>query len=163
MLRKVRAPVLVLGLTSGLILTTIIAGYYFWLYEQTTNAYQDLLHILRGVKYSASVLFDFGNGTRVWFNNTRVPLGWNLYNLTVNLMQGRVTAIYYPQYRAHFVTGIDGVNNTQNKFWFVWLHDNSSSWYTSPVGADDVTIHNESLYAWTFCATGVFDQPQCHP
>lgn len=163
MTRKGRTLILVLGLTSGLILTTLIAAYYYWLYLQAETAYQDLLRTLRGVRYSANVLFDFGNSTHVWFNDTRVPIGWNLFNLTLYLTQGRVTAVYYSQYQSHFVTGIEGVQNTQNKFWFLWVYETTTAWRLSPVGADQLTISDGSIYAWTFCATSTSDQPSCHP
>src|SRR5437016_7217336 len=35
-----------------------------------------------------SVLVDFGNGTRSWYNNTQLKQGWKLYNETVGQTKG---------------------------------------------------------------------------
>lgn len=100
-----------------------------------------------------NVLFDFGNGTRVWRNNTAIQPGWNLYIETVVLTNGKVVATWYPQYQSHFVAGIGGVSNTQTQFWFLWTYNKTSSWQPAQAGADQLVAYSNSVYAWTFCAT----------
>jgi hypothetical protein len=113
--------------------------------------------------YKNDVLFDFGNGTRVWYNDTAVQPGWNVYVESVVVTKGGLAAQWYPQYGEHLVTGIQGVMNTQTRYWFLWTYSAASSWQKAQVGADQLTALNGSTYAWTFCdATPAFE-PMCRP
>jgi hypothetical protein len=152
------------GLAVGLILASAYAGYYYLQYQQTNQSYQNVLHYVKGITYYSNVLFEFGNGTKLWFNNTRVPIGWNVYNVTLYLTHGNINATYYPKYGEHFVTGIEGVQNTASKFWFLWTYNSTSSWQIAQVGADQLTIYNGSTYAWTFCGENPATYaPTCTP
>ncbi len=113
--------------------------------------------------YKNNVLFDFGNGTRVWYNNTAIQPGWNFYIESVILTKGGLAAQWYPQYGEHFVTGIQGVTNTQTKFWFLWTYSAASSWQLAQVGADQLAVFDGSTYAWTFCGTTPAYEPTCKP
>jgi len=109
------------------------------------------------------VLFDFGNGTRVWYNDTAIQPGWNFYVETVILTKGGLAAQWYPQYGEHLVTGIQGVTNTQTKYWFLWTYSAAASWQSAQVGADQLTAYNGSIYAWTFCGATLAFEPTCRP
>jgi hypothetical protein len=113
--------------------------------------------------YTADVLIDFGNGTRLWFNDTRVQPGWNMYVETVVLSQGDLQAQWYPEYQEHILTGIDGVSNSQTMDWFLWTYNETSSWQTSPVGADLLPVFNGSVIAWTYCGETASYAPECTP
>jgi len=121
---------------------------------------------VRATLYTADVLFDFGNGTRVWYNATAAQPGWNLYILTLVLSSGRMDAQWYPQYGEHFVTGVSGVENSPNlnMGWFFWSWNATAKWQNPPVGADDLNVYNGSVFAWTYCK---YDQstftPLCTP
>lgn len=124
-------------------------------YQNLNPASASLLH--------NSVLFDYGNGTRTWFNNTAIEAGWNLYIETVVLAKGHVAAQWYPQYSAHFVTGIAGVSNTNTKYWFLWSYNKTASWQVSQVGADSILVTSGSVYAWTYCGSDQNFNPICRP
>jgi len=113
--------------------------------------------------YKNDVLFDFGNGTRVWHNDTAIQPGWNFYVESVILTKGNLAAQWYPQYGEHLVTGIQGVMNTQTKFWFLWTHSAASSWQPAQAGADQLTASDGSIYAWTFCGATPAYEPTCRP
>jgi hypothetical protein len=112
--------------------------------------------------FTADVLFDFGNGTRTWFNDTQVQPGWNAYTETVVLTHGDVQAQWYPEYQEHLVSGIYGLQNTQSKSWFLWTF-NATSWQLASLGADDVQVANGSVLAWTFCGVTAAYAPECTP
>jgi hypothetical protein len=152
-------------LVAALVISISYTGYYFLQYQQTNQSFENVLRTVKGITYSTSVLFDFGNGSKVWFNNTRVPIGWNLYNATIYLTHGRLNATYYSQYGEHFVTGIEGIQNNQAKSWLIWTYNSTSSWQQAQVGADQLGIYNSSVYAWTFCGTGPAPSytPLCTP
>lgn len=113
--------------------------------------------------YQNSVLVDFGNGTRVWYNNTQLQPGWNLYIETVLLMKGNVNAQWFPQYGSHLVGGIGGASSTSTKYWFVWAYDKSRAWQLAQLGADQLTASNGSVFAWTLCSFDQNFEPTCKP
>ncbi len=101
---------------------------------------------------TSNIVFDFGNGTHVWVNNTSIQPGWNLFVATLVVTNGNIQATWYPQYSEHFVTAVDGVQATQTKSWFVWYFNATSSTWVSPAaGADQLMMYNGSSYAWTLC------------
>ena len=110
-----------------------------------------------------SVLFDFGNGTNRWFNDTAIDPGWNLYIETVVLNNGHVDAQWYPQYGEHLVNGIGGISNTATKYWFLWSYNKTAGWQPSQVGADGILVSSGSVYGWTFCTADSNFNPVCRP
>ena len=113
--------------------------------------------------YTTNILINFGNGTRHWYNGTKVQPGWNLYVATVVLSHGNLQAQWYPQFGSHFVTGIDGVSNTKSTSWFAWTYNKTASWQPAQVGADGLPVYNGSAFAWTYCAETPSYTPACTP
>ena len=101
--------------------------------------------------YSANVLLNFGNGTRLWYNNSQVQPGWNFYTETVVLTGGNMQATWYPSFGEHLVNSIDGVSGTKTSYWIVWSYNSTALWQKAPVGADEIPVYNGSVLAWTFC------------
>lgn len=156
--------------TLGLLVGTIAAvNTSLPIYKQASAELSQLWTSYLGLKpassslYAADILIDFGNGTRDWFNDTRVQPGWNMYTETVVLSHGDLTAEWYPQYGEHFVSAIDGVSNSATNFWFLWTYNSTASWKTAPVGADDLPVYNGSVFAWTFCGETASYAPECTP
>jgi hypothetical protein len=112
---------------------------------------------------TSNILIDFGNGTSDWFNNTSVEPQWNLYVASLVITHGNLNATYYPAYSEHFVTGIDGVQNSNTKFWFLWTYNSTSSWQVAQVGPDLLPTYNGSVYAWTYCGEDQNYNPTCTP
>jgi len=104
--------------------------------------------------FSANVVINFGNGTKMWYNGTSAQPGWNLYILTLVLTAGRLDAQWYPQYGEHYVTGVDGVVNNPNlnMGWFFWSWNSTAKWQNPPIGSDDLNVYNSSVFAWTYCS-----------
>lgn len=124
-------------------------------YQSLSPASTKLLH--------NSFLFDFGNGTRRWYNDTAIDAGWNVYIETVVLTDGQVNAQWYPQFGAHLISGISGVSNTNTKYWFLWSYNKTAAWQTSQVGADAILVASGSVYAWTYCGADINFSPTCRP
>jgi hypothetical protein len=101
--------------------------------------------------YSANILFNFGNGTRRWYNGSQTQPGWNLYTATVVLTGGKMQAIWYPSFGEHLVDGIDGVSSTKTNYWLVWTYDSTALWQKARLEADLLPVYNGSVFAWTFC------------
>ncbi|HYW82620.1 MAG TPA: hypothetical protein VFB30_05165 [Spirochaetia bacterium] len=113
--------------------------------------------------YAADILIDFGNGTRLWYNETQVQPGWNTYVETVVLTRGDLQAQWYPDLQEHLVSGMDGVSDSQTMGWFLWTYNETASWQTSAVGADLLPVYNGSVIAWTYCGETASYAPECTP
>lgn len=138
-------------------------------YQQASKELSALWETYLGLKPASTsliqnnVLISFGNGSRVWYNNTSAQPGWNFYVETLVLENGNVVARWYPQFGSHLVSAIGGVSDTQTKFWFVWTFDKTTSWQQAPVGADQLMVFNGSIFAWTFCEVDQNFNPTCTP
>lgn len=116
----------------------------------------------RALVYSVRMLVDYGNGTRRWYNDSAAQPGWNGYVVSLVLLEGNAQATWYPQYGEHFVTGINGVNQTSSESWFVWEFDNGR-WVPSAMGSDQLRIVNGTVLAWTLCGYDASFNPTCMP
>jgi len=113
--------------------------------------------------YTADILIAFGNGTAIWYNDSKVQPGWNMYTETVVLSRGDLQAQWYPQYQEHFLSGIDGVSNSKTMDWFLWTYNRTASWQKAQVGADELPVYNGSVIAWTYCGETASYAPECTP
>lgn len=114
--------------------------------------------------YSADMMIDYGNGTLVWYNDTAIQPGWNLYTATLVLLKGNVQATWYPAFQPpeHFVYGINGVVGPNTKGWFIWEFGRGA-WQASTTGADPLQVYNGTIFAWTLCAYDQNFRPTCTP
>jgi hypothetical protein len=145
------------------IVSGLAASYYFQYNqaESQNKTYVSQLHKLN-VKYVSKVTIDYGNGTVQWFNDTNVQPGWNLYTLTLLVTNGNVNATCC-EFGSHFVQGIGGVQNTNTKDWFLWTFNSTALWQTAPVGPDEITVENNTVFAWTYCGFDSNYNPSCTP
>ena len=139
------------------------------IYQQASVQLWQLWNKYLGLKpassslYAADILVDFGNGTSLWYNNTHVQPGWNMYTETVVLSHGDLQAQWYPVYQEHLLTGIDGIPDSQSMSWFLWTYNKTASWQPSQVGADLLQVYNGSVIAWTYCGETASYAPECNP
>ena len=130
-------------------------GALWALYQTLSPASTSLLH--------NSVYFDFGNGTREWYNGTAINAAWSLYVETVVLMRGQVVGTWYPTLGEHLIEGIGGIADSGSRYWFFWTYDSARSWELAPVGADAIPATSGSVYAWTYCGADANFNPTCAP
>ncbi len=116
----------------------------------------------RGLVYDVRMLVGFGNGTNRWYNDSTTQPGWDGYVVTLVLLNGDVQATWYPQFGEHLVTGIDGVNQTSARSWFVWEFT-GGKWVPSQTGSDQLRIDNGTVLAWTLCGYDASFSPTCTP
>jgi hypothetical protein len=130
-----------------------VAVLYYYQYNQAESANQTYVRQLKqlNVKYFSNILIDYGNGTKTWYNNTKVDPGWNLYVTTQLITNGHINATYYPQYGSHFITAIYNVANTKTNYWLLWTYNSTAAWHMAQVGSDQLKMYNGSVYAWTYC------------
>lgn len=141
-------------LVAGLLISSTFAAYYLLEYQQAQSNSNTYLSELKSAQPTQTphLLFDFGNGTSVWYNSTQVPTGASAYVATVLDARGVVNGTWYgAPYNEHLVTGIDNIQNTAQESWFVWTHNSTSSWQVAQVGSDELLATNGAVFAWTYC------------
>ena len=145
-------------LLAALIASASFAALYYSQYGQEVGVAAQDQATLRsleseyGVTARSNLLIDFGNGTRHWYNGTRIEPDWNLYTETLAVTNGEVNATCCA-FGSHFVTGIGGVQATSGsgRSWTLWTFNGTGSWQEASVGVDQIHVSNDSAYAWTFC------------
>ncbi|MER3601440.1 MAG: hypothetical protein C4339_01850 [Nitrososphaerota archaeon] len=126
-------------------------------YAQLVSLLQNISATYRALRLniSVSLLIDYGNGTRAWFNGTSVSLGASFYDLTLLITGGNVNASWYPQYGSHFVLAINGVGAPGNPFtkkgwyWISWVFT-GGRWQMQPVGPDLFLLDDGMIVAWKY-------------
>lgn len=95
-----------------------------------------------------------------WFRDVSIPNGTDAYELTELVVEGDVEAIYYPQYRSHFVDSIFGIANEAPKYWLAWVWSKAESkWEPLPVGADHYSLKEGHVLAWYFAEPSLEGNP----
>ncbi len=143
-----------LSLVLLLIVVGAIASYTFYQYTILEARYTSLLKEVEGLTYRVNILIDYGDGRRVWYNNTLVPIGWSFYNATLKI--ARVKATYYPQYDSYFVDAINGVGENKppekaSWYWIAWWWDKETRTVKLfEVGSDKYLLKKDDVVAWVF-------------
>lgn len=137
----------VFGLT-GLLLYSDLVSY--------EKRYDDVIDSLDKISFSTDLMFNYGNGSKIWYNNTRLPLGIDLYNATLLISNGNMNSTYYPEYKSHFITAIDGVGvfgDPEKMYWswISWYYDDVlGEWLSHDVSSDMVFPSEGDILAWYF-------------
>ncbi len=139
--------------TVLLLCTTIVGGYltlfYYSQAQSYKSDYESLSRELVGISMRVNVKLDYGNGTVMWFNSTRVPM--NATVLTVSKMDLDVK--YSVSDLGAFVTSINGILGDSNHYWgWSYYEKSSKAWVLGPVGSDKWVLHSGDLVAWTYTA-----------
>lgn len=137
--------------TAALLCVTLAVSYTTIHYYNEAEAYKSDYNLLRRDLEDLTMLvnlkIDYGNGTVVWNNNTRVPLDATLLTATKMVAHLDYTVSEY----GAFANKINGVGGDPNLFWLwdYWDLD-SGSWVFGPVGCDQWTLHNGDMVSWTY-------------
>ncbi|MGB9718475.1 MAG: hypothetical protein ACPL4E_08565 [Thermoproteota archaeon] len=112
-----------------------------------TEEMETLARSVETITLRVSLLVKYDNDTGVWFNNTLVPVGWTLFNLTLYALGGKV------DYQVHpfgvFVTGINGVSQHGSHYWFWYRWDHETrDWILGETGADSYVLRRNDVLAW---------------
>jgi len=115
--------------------------------DDIEGKYLELLRNVESVTNSVNILIKYENGTKTWFNNTRIPVGWSLFNATVYLTNGRVD--YQPYSFGIFVTGINSVSSHDSYYWIWYKWDPmNNDWMLGETGCDSYFLRDGDILAW---------------
>jgi hypothetical protein len=111
-------------------------------YTQTLEEYENLT-------MRVNICIDYGNGTAQWYNDTLIPLGYDLLKATQ--LVAVVNYTYWETYQACFIDAINGVWNTDTWFW-MWLKWNTENreWEYGPVSADQYILSKGETVMWRY-------------
>ena len=131
--------------------TTILASYaalnYYSQAESYSRDYQTLLEDLESLTILVSIKIDYGNGTVLWHNETRIPLNSTLLAATkiVSSVEYTTSAL------GVFVDKINGVGEDP-KIWWLWnfWDPETRKWEPGPVGSGQWTLQSGDVVSWKY-------------
>ena len=149
-----------LGLLTWAIVGTAAAGYYFTQYNIYQSEYDDLVNqlntnvgdisaILEGISLEANIFLSYGNGTKVWHNNTVLPLGATAFTAIYSIADD----LNYTEHEVFgiFVESINGVANNNPYGWFYCYWDSKNSeWIFPNHSCAKHILHEGDTIAFTY-------------
>ena len=101
---------------------------------------------------TVNLLVNYGNGTLTWYNGTTVPAASNFFNVTDQVLNGNVGAVFFASFGSHFVYSLNGVgcpasNIFCDQAWAFWTLD-GICWDLPFVGVDQVSVSQTTTVAW---------------
>jgi len=106
--------------------------------------YRRTLDDLERLTIVVDIMLDYGNGTVVWFNGTRVAAGETLLDTTSRV----VDVLYTVTEFGAFVDAVNGVSGEENHYWIWFTYE--GDWVMGPVGADAWRLHDGDVVAWRY-------------
>lgn len=106
--------------------------------------------MLEGISLKANMLLSYGNGTKIWQNNTVLPLGSTAFTAIYYIAE----TINYTDYGGELgilVTSINCVANNSTHGWFYWYWNSGSSKWTLPsYSCAKHILHRGDTIAFTY-------------
>jgi len=135
------------ALLCSLIIAIYGTMYYYNEYLYWQQNYEKTLQDLEKFTIFVNILIDYGNGTKDWYNNTRVPLGSTLLNATQEVAEVDYVVFSF----GVLVTEINGKSGSQNSgwVWYIW-NSTSTEWEMKMIGADAFVLHHEDIVKWLY-------------
>lgn len=145
------------------ILGTVTAGYYFTQYNIYQNEYRNLANqfntlstimgrfsdVMESISLRVNVFVDYGNGTRIWRNDTAFPVGSTAFTAILSISDTR-----YKDYGGDLgilVTSIDDLASNSTHGWFYWYRDTGQSkWILPEYSCTKYILHRGDTVAFTY-------------
>ncbi len=143
---------------AALLCTTIVSSYMAVSLQsqvkELQTGYDALLEDIESLQGSLddltiqiSMKIDYGNGTVVWHNETRVPLNANLLTATKIISEIEYSMGEF----GAFIEEIDGVGGDPGTYWLWNYYDrDSGKWEFGLVASDAWVLHNEDVVSWVY-------------
>ena len=97
----------------------------------------------------ASVLIELNQHEHRWFRDVKISTETNGYQLLEIVTNQQIKSKWYPQYNAHFVTSVFGIENENSVYWAIYVWDEQfSTWRLSTSSADALVVEDGQSIAW---------------
>jgi hypothetical protein len=129
------------------VIATCLAVYYHATYvESKERIYRELARIAIRV----DLLIDYGNGTRRWHNDTLLPIGASVFNLTLTV--AKVDYEPWPPYGMSVIAINDVRRDPERKFYWIWWYWNATTrkWTLGPVMSDKYMLNDGDIICWYY-------------
>ncbi len=154
MQRKTKIVIALLLIWS--LTASFLAIQFYTAYNQLREShYEKIITVTMGINY--------GNGTLVWYNDTEVISGCNVYLLLL-LLADSVNASVGAF--GVYVSGINNVNEYDSVFWLYAVYKRNVSvfarvddWIYPAVSCDDLTLVDGDIIVWVFFNINKFPYP----
>lgn len=135
-----RWVILSVALLVVALLSSLAAGFYYYQYE-------DLRSRIAGKLEHLNIGIDYGNTTRIWFNQTEALSGATLFDVTKHIANINYTVESWGTY----VTGINGKFAQGENGWTYWMRNgNSTGWELVMEGVDKYVIVGNEVFMWYY-------------
>jgi len=152
---------------------TVVAGYYFSQYKIYQDEYEnladefntlsgtlgDLSEIMESISLRVNILVGYGNGTKIWHNNTALPLASTAFTAIL-----AIADIKYTDYGGDLgilVTSINGLASDSTNGWLYWCWDAEKSEWTLPeYSCAKYILHRGDTIAFTYESYMTWPPPQ---
>jgi len=169
-----------LGLLVWAISGTLVAGYYLTQYNIYYNEYKNLANtlddlsnslsdlsgglgniskVMESISLKVNILISYGNGTKIWQNNTALPLASTAFTAIL-----AIADIKYTDYGGDLgilVTAINGLANNSTHGWLYWYWDAENSvWMLPEYSSVKYILHRGDVIAFTYESYMTWPPPQ---
>jgi len=162
-----------LALLVWAISSTIVAGYYFAQYNIYQNEYENLASefntlsntlvglsdVMESISLRVNILVSYGNGTKIWYNNTALPIASTAFTAIL-----AVADIRYTDYGGDLgilVTSINSVANNSTHGWLYWYWDaEDSEWILPEYSCAKYILHRGDIIAFAYESYMTWPPPQ---
>jgi hypothetical protein len=98
---------------------------------------------------TASILIEPNADDPRWLRDVIVAKGTDGYELLEAAVDGDLVAQWFPEFRSHFVTEIQGIAPEGFAFWGVFLwNEGTEGWEPLPFGADLLSVKQGHVMGW---------------
>ena len=140
---------LILLLSAFAVLSFSGSLYMYNEYMILNQNYQAIQENIDNVSINIDFIVDFGNGTIIYFNQTRVPVGFSMYNSTEFIIgEENVDSIYYSDFNSYFVNSLLGTGNNPDYAWSTWQYQ--QDWELLEIGSNLFIPKDGQTIAWYY-------------
>jgi hypothetical protein len=162
-LEKGHLTYLALGLLVWAILGSTVAAYNFVQYNTYRGEYSNLISqlatymenissVLEGTSFKINILLSYGNGTKIWHNNTVLPLGGTAFTAMFSVTD----EMNYTDYGGELGILVTSINRVANNFthgWFYWYwNPENSEWVLPSYSCEKYILHRGETIALTYAS-----------
>jgi len=146
-----------LGLLVWAISGTVVAGYYLAQYNTYQNEYENLASEMESILL-VNILTSYGNGTKVWYNNTALPVGSTAFKAILAIADIKYTD--YGEDLGILVTSINGVVGNSTHGWLYWgWNAENSNWELPEYSASKYILHRGDTIAFAYESYATWPPP----
>ena len=127
---------------------SFMVGYYYYQYNELSSKTKEVI-------ITANLGINYGNkSATLWFNGTKISAGSTLLGLT----KLNTSVNYTGSLSGAFVNSINGVSNSNGKYWLWWTHSNYG-WVFGQVACDKYVVGTNETLVWYYETYSASPQP----